>query len=465
MADDDEVAITGGPVHDRPGPTGGPRSWVVLAGTAAAAVAVLGGVFGYQAWRDDDEAAPAPTVVPGTAPAAEGPLDAGAFLFRRVTADGIEIRARLNDAMRGGVFMDVAPGVAIAEDGGGTAPDVVIESVPGPEGILRPATTPAPPATAEEAAAPTTGPAPVPVDPGIGGRVVDPDDLPEECQVVGDLTAWAISDTNVAQGGGPWMKVGPEELYPSLMWDGMVDPNDPDALSIVGMVLQVPDDVTMVRMRTATATDEMAPVEGAAVLAVLARAADVQDVMNGAMGDQLARNTVQITAERADGSLLSASLLDAMTKPHPAWGPACQPGVLIEEPAPVPTTTLPAPGAEQPTDPTAARAEIEHNFAALYGGDDPAAARAMYVDDVYGLAEAGAQVVANFPEAATDATVSIHEVVFVDAANAVFRYDLETSSADFRDQVGRARLLDGVWKITRGTQCQDLAHGGGICPP
>jgi hypothetical protein len=440
----------------------GPRAWLVLLGTAIAAVAVIGGVFAFQAWQDDEDASP-PTVVP--VPETEPPdeeLAQGNFLFRRVTADGIEVRARLNEfPMGGGIFMEAPAATAVA----GTTADTTAPA-DGPEGLARPQS--APPDTETATASPTTvAVAPRPVDPGIGGAIVDPDDLPPECEVVGDVMAWAISDENVAQGSGPWTKVVPTELYPSLMWDGFGGmQNDPDASSIVGVVLQVPADVTVVRMRTAGgATDEMEPVAGAAVLAVLVPAGDVQDLMNGGMRDPADRNAAQITAERADGSVLSASLFDAMNRPHPAWGPECQPGMIIDEPVPVPTTPLPDPGPEQPADPAAARAEIEHNFSLLYGPRDPAIDRSLYIDDNFGFAEASAEVERNFPGAADGASVAIDELVFVDASTAMFRYTLDTPAADFHDQLGRARLLDGVWKITRSTLCQDMSHGGAMCPP
>jgi hypothetical protein len=35
----------------------------------------------------------------------------------------------------------------------------------------------------------------------------------------------------------------------------------------------------------------------------------------------------------------------------------------------------------------------------------------------------------------------------------------------FRDRFGIARLIDGVWKITRDTICQDLSMAGGNCEP
>jgi hypothetical protein len=458
VGDDDERTVEA-PVREH---EGGPRGWVVLLGTAAAAAIVLGGVFAYQAWRDGDADDAAPATAPETAAPDTAPEAANdAFLFRRTTAEGIEIRARLNDFggfVRGGVFMEDDIEVVPEEDESDGA-----EGEGDPEGFAR---APESPTTALPVDIPAetfvVRPLPVP-----GGAIPDPEDLPPECQQIGDLMAWAISDTNVVQGSGPWTKAAPDELFPSLMWDGMGNPNDPDAESIVGAVLQVPDDVTSVRMTTpAGAADEMEPVDGAVVLAVVARAADVQDFLNGMGGPRRQGAGFQVTARRADGSVLTASAAEAMTKPHPAWGPECQPG-LIEEPLPPPETTVPLPpaGAEQPADPDAARAEIEHNFGLLYGPRDPDVDRSQYIDDNYGMAEINAAVARRFPGAAEGASVTIDEIVFTDASNAMFRYTLDTPLADFPDQLGRARLLDGVWKITRGTLCQDMAHGQGICGP
>ena len=61
--------------------------------------------------------------------------------------------------------------------------------------------------------------------------------------------------------------------------------------------------------------------------------------------------------------------------------------------------------------------------------------------------------------------LTITELVFVSATEAVFTYDLETGMADFPGQIGRARFLDGTWKITRATLCQDLGKAGVQCPP
>ena len=406
----------------------------MLLATAVAAVIVVGGVFAYQAWQDDDDDAPAAPVAPGpatTAPAAAP--DQGSFLFRRVTADGIEVRARLNEGQGrfGGVIMD-------AEVAVGDVPTT--EAAVEVEGLRRlapPTTVPTDDATVETVVA-----EPIPVDPGIGGPAVDQEDLPEECVVEGDLQAWAISSESVAQGGSPWMKISPEELYPQLLWDGLANQGDADAVSLVGVTLQVPDDVTSVQLRTTTgAMDEMEPVEGAVVLAVNVSGEAVQDVLNGGMNDPAARHSIQITARRADGSVLTASAVDAMNKPHPAWSVECQPEMIIEPlPPELEPPTLPEPGEVQPADPATARAEVERNFGSLYGPRDPAIDRSLYIDDNYGMAEASESVEQNFPGAADGASVAIDELVFVDASNAVFRYTLTTPNATFSDQLGRARL-------------------------
>ena len=46
------------------------------------------------------------------------------------------------------------------------------------------------------------------------------------------------------------------------------------------------------------------------------------------------------------------------------------------------------------------------------------------------------------------------------------RYDINVAnySMDFTDRIGRALLIDGVWKVARVTVCADLSLAGGTCP-
>lgn len=40
---------------------------------------------------------------------------------------------------------------------------------------------------------------------------------------------------------------------------------------------------------------------------------------------------------------------------------------------------------------------------------------------------------------------------------------IETGGNDFRDRYGIGVLIDGSWKISRSTVCQDLSLAGGDC--
>ena len=44
-----------------------------------------------------------------------------------------------------------------------------------------------------------------------------------------------------------------------------------------------------------------------------------------------------------------------------------------------------------------------------------------------------------------------------------FRYRIETTTGTFGQRFGVARNIDGTWKITRATICQDLSLAGGDC--
>jgi hypothetical protein len=56
------------------------------------------------------------------------------------------------------------------------------------------------------------------------------------------------------------------------------------------------------------------------------------------------------------------------------------------------------------------------------------------------------------------------DLVFISPVEAFFYYDMENSiSGVYPDRLGRARFVDGAWKITRGTFCQELVTVGGYC--
>ncbi len=55
--------------------------------------------------------------------------------------------------------------------------------------------------------------------------------------------------------------------------------------------------------------------------------------------------------------------------------------------------------------------------------------------------------------------------MFLSAVEAAFDYELRGLGVDHDELFGRARLVDGTWRLTRGTICRDLRDAGIECPP
>jgi hypothetical protein len=101
---------------------------------------------------------------------------------------------------------------------------------------------------------------------------------------------------------------------------------------------------------------------------------------------------------------------------------------------------------------------------ALYGVVGTDDVGSDLIDDPTGVAEARQQVQdGDFAEDAAGASATIDELVFTAPDEAWFRYSIDTPGNDFDNRYGIAVLVDGVWKITRSTVCQDLSLAGGDC--
>ena len=68
-----------------------------------------------------------------------------------------------------------------------------------------------------------------------------------------------------------------------------------------------------------------------------------------------------------------------------------------------------------------------------------------------------------YADQAGNADIVVEDLVFTTPTEAWFRYRIETGVTVLDDRYGIAREIDGTWKITRGTLCQDLAIAGGDC--
>lgn len=186
--------------------------------------------------------------------------------------------------------------------------------------------------------------------------------------------------------------------------------------------------------------DEMTPVDGVAVL-IGPASSDVKDDANA---------HVTITALDGSGATVSSAQLSA-TYSAAAADPACT--------AP---QSLPAPGAQQPADPAAARAAVIDAFNHAYGRP----ADFSYFDDPTGLADIGQKLVNGpFAAEAKNAQIVFDNLVFESPTRAAIQFHIHIPNySDFTNRWGEAVLVNGAWKITRQTFCDIASLGGVPCP-
>ena len=144
----------------------------------------------------------------------------------------------------------------------------------------------------------------------------------------------------------------------------------------------------------------------------------------------------------------------------PEWVRACNP-------PPVPTASLPVPGADQPSDPAAAEQQIRAVFDALFDSSiEPKDKPDDLLDDPTGIDIALEEVRnGSFGELARSAVYILNDMVFTTAEQVWFDYDIQTDTNVFAGRFGVANLIDGKWRIARAVVCQDLALAGVQCDP
>ncbi len=216
-------------------------------------------------------------------------------------------------------------------------------------------------------------------------------------------------------------------------------------------VVQVPADATGVSVAgDGGATDAATPQGGVAVLTLPAPAALVDQPTD----DPWAPPPPPVYQVTIDGGSAAGVLTSdgAGTWADEEYQAACQP----------PPPALPEPGI-QPADPAADEQAVADAMTTLYDETFPGD-REDLVDDATGVAEARQQVAdGTYGDQAAAATATVEELVFTSPTEAWFRYRIDTPQSTFDNRYGVARLVDGAWKITRDTICQDLSLAGGDC--
>jgi hypothetical protein len=214
---------------------------------------------------------------------------------------------------------------------------------------------------------------------------------------------------------------------------------DAEGSPAVGFILNTSDQVAKVEARWSDGfVDSMAPSSGWAVVA-----------HNGTNVD------ATITAFSNTGTALK-------TFSGNGAGFAQPPSECM--PTPPPPPTLPPAGAEQPDDSAAARQAITNAYQTVFThGSDPAT-NAQYIEDPDSIQQAADTTRSNFPEAVDTVTVNVGDIVFTSKTEAALYFELKyQGGAEFGQQIGYAKLIDGTWKIAHDTMCKVLSWGGGQC--
>ncbi len=288
-------------------------------------------------------------------------------------------------------------------------------------------------------------------------------DAPDWCQVTSTAIVSAVSADAVAQTQMPITKAPGPKGSVSPFWGGQLEGSP-----LYGVIVQVADDVTLVRGAIAGGgNDEMAPVKGLAALAMAAPAPP-----KNANPFEPPQANPSIDLIRADGSSTRVTR-DALNNGPAIWSdPECQEVFNQEnfEPPPPPDPPkLPPASGLTPSDPTAATAEIHEAMLTIYDkGKLADLNRIDLIDDPGGIQFALDHVREFDTDKRLDKfTLEFGDLVFLTDTEASFLYTITIGDQGeiYYHQFGRARLIDGRWKITRATYCQDIVHVGWNCGP
>jgi hypothetical protein len=133
-----------------------------------------------------------------------------------------------------------------------------------------------------------------------------------------------------------------------------------------------------------------------------------------------------------------------------------------------PPTELPPPGAEQPADVAAAEQAVRDAFLIAHGravGGVTREQQMAAIDDPAGFPEIWDEMAAGpFAEQVAAAQMHVDDVVFLSATRAAVKYGWTVPDySSFDNRFGELVLVDGAWKVTRATMCNDFSLAGAMC--
>lgn len=125
------------------------------------------------------------------------------------------------------------------------------------------------------------------------------------------------------------------------------------------------------------------------------------------------------------------------------------------------TTTEPAPA--EPDDPAAAEAEIRANFGKVFDSETPEAEAMAFAEDVEEITPTMKQAQAASPGG--HRTIAVKSVTFTSETTADVVFDILLEGNPLLPGFGGGAIFeDGVWKVTRKTNCDLAALAGFSCP-
>lgn len=270
---------------------------------------------------------------------------------------------------------------------------------------------------------------------GVAMPACDPNSWcpPAECNSPNSFLAELSNAEAVAQSGMQLLPMKEAAANRGQVPLGMAEGSPTSA-----WMIQTDDTVANVRASWPDGfTDEMAPVDGWAIVA---------------------------HAGGANPSSLDAILKDGSTVALRTDGAYAYPSEC--SPPPPPPPELPPAGTEQPDDVSAAEQAVHKAYETVFNHDVSKDEKGQYIEDAENLKAAGDQVQKNFPDASNSVTVNVGEIRFLSKTEAALYFELDyTGGALFGKQIGYATLIDGVWKISRDTMCMVYGWGGGQCDP
>jgi hypothetical protein len=265
---------------------------------------------------------------------------------------------------------------------------------------------------------------------------------PPECLPTSSVTVGLSNDEAVGFGWGEYYD---QPLVPIITSSGFfgVEEGAPAAWAVV----QVDSAAARVRVTFADgSTDEMEPVDGIAVLARRQNAPSSTPSSPVIDPYGFASGTVEVFD--AAGDVIATADLGSTSGSSAVLDlPECAP----------PPPQLPEPTGPPPENEAEARAAVEAALAAVYTGSNAHDVRLAAIDDPTGVEQTWEAARANFPQPVSDVTVRVVEVRFLGPTEAAMSYDFVIPDyTNFNGRTGRAVLVDGAWKLTRATVCNDL---------